>query len=104
MAQRAVDPVPEIEWWDLTLLTVTAYEQMPNDHTFELKLSKITNLVEHPIPAEPPNEKTPSVMPMFLTQKERKKMRRSLSPLCDEMTNAGVAGGIEWNENCRSKN
>ncbi|OAA54337.1 U4/U6 small nuclear ribonucleoprotein [Niveomyces insectorum RCEF 264] len=40
--------------------------------------SIITDLVQHPIPIEPPQDKlTPALKPMYLTRKEQKKMRRA---------------------------
>ena len=68
--------VPEIEWWDSVILKTRSYEgpdAQPNLHP-----DKINNLIEHPIQMRPPID--PSQMPylpVFLTKKERKKMRRT---------------------------
>ena len=55
---RARDPVPDVEWWDALVINQPNYEPGP-DGTVALKDSKITNLIEHPVPIEPPVEKPP---------------------------------------------
>eukprot|EP01023_Acetabularia_acetabulum_P055606 TRINITY_DN6432_c0_g1_i2.p1 TRINITY_DN6432_c0_g1~~TRINITY_DN6432_c0_g1_i2.p1 ORF type:complete len:479 (+),score=95.77 TRINITY_DN6432_c0_g1_i2:36-1472(+) len=70
-------PVPEIEWWDAKLLPAGAesYEQNP-DGKFQFKESMLTNLVEHPVPIEPPiDDEPPPIQPLKLTSKEIKKLR-----------------------------
>jgi len=80
LIKRELEPVPDVEWWDQTVLPNGTYTDISYDTAgqpvIDLKKEKVTNLVEHPIPLEPPNEKTPAAMPMFLTKKERKKLRR----------------------------
>ena len=76
------EPVPEVEWWDKLILG-----KQPLDHVIT-KLSQksakpedlfqgITNLVEHPPIKKPPGPDMSSVqIPIFLTDKEKKKLRR----------------------------
>ncbi|XP_072941310.1 U4/U6 small nuclear ribonucleoprotein Prp3 [Epargyreus clarus] len=83
------DRVPDIEWWDSVIL-LTA-EELPasergrvaacntggDDIVLNLNERAITNLVEHPQQLRPPTEPLkPTYMPVFLTKKERKKLRR----------------------------
>ncbi|KAG8035535.1 hypothetical protein G9C98_006981 [Cotesia typhae] len=69
------EDVPNIEWWDSVILA-SGYP-VNEDEQVQIKNSTITNLVEHPIQMRPPTESTrPVYMPVFLTKKERKKLRR----------------------------
>ncbi|XP_060077701.1 U4/U6 small nuclear ribonucleoprotein Prp3-like isoform X2 [Ylistrum balloti] len=67
--------VPDMEWWDAYVLTGDHYAEEGNIE--REKLYGITNLVEHPIQMKPPAEpeKAPEI-PVYLTKKERKKLRR----------------------------
>ncbi|KAI5706079.1 hypothetical protein M8J75_004628 [Diaphorina citri] len=66
------DEMPEVEWWDAVIMVEETYEKENN-----IKTSAITNLVEHPIQMKPPSDMAkPVYMPVFLTDKERKKLRR----------------------------
>lgn len=76
------EPVPDIEWWDKILL-----RNKPLDEVIlrlEQKNAKpeeifdgITNLIEHPPIKKPPGPDQSAVqVPIFLTPKERKKLRR----------------------------
>lgn len=68
------DHIPEIEWWDFVILTGDSY---PAEGKLNLKEEAITNLVEHPTQMRPPNEgHKANFLPVFLTKKERKKLRR----------------------------
>ncbi|XP_063231313.1 U4/U6 small nuclear ribonucleoprotein Prp3 isoform X2 [Bacillus rossius redtenbacheri] len=68
------DDVPNVEWWDSVILNDNYVEK---DGVFNLKESAISNLVEHPTQLRPPTEPMkPAYMPVFLTKKERKKLRR----------------------------
>ncbi|KAJ0169758.1 hypothetical protein K1T71_014364 [Dendrolimus kikuchii] len=97
------DRVPDIEWWDSVIL-MTAEERESkrrrttvaqqsdgrsdtqrvdacnvgdDDIVDNLNLDAITNLIEHPQQLRPPTEPLkPTYMPVFLTKKERKKLRR----------------------------
>ena len=43
----------------------------------DLKYKNVTNLVEHPVPFEPPSEpRTHPAIPVMLTKQERKKLRK----------------------------
>ncbi|CAL8071137.1 unnamed protein product [Calicophoron daubneyi] len=85
--KRASDEshVPDVEWWDAYILKegVTSYsaldEAAMNGFSASALINKawITNLVEHPIKMKPPKDlsKHPEI-PLLLTKKERKKLRR----------------------------
>lgn len=76
------DPVPDIEWWDKLIL-----RNKPLDEVI-LRLAQknakpqdifdgITNLIEHPPIKKPPGpDQSVIQVPIFLTPKERKKLRR----------------------------
>ncbi|KAH0557933.1 U4/U6 small nuclear ribonucleoprotein Prp3 [Cotesia glomerata] len=69
------EDVPNVEWWDSVILA-SGYP-VNEDEQVQIKYSTITNLVEHPIQMRPPTESSrPVYMPVFLTKKERKKLRR----------------------------
>ncbi|XP_050676480.1 U4/U6 small nuclear ribonucleoprotein Prp3 [Leptidea sinapis] len=91
------DRVPDIEWWDSVILMTSeereARKRNPDQRTEtqrvedcnigaddiidNLNEAAITNLVEHPQQLRPPTEPLkPTYMPVFLTKKERKKLRR----------------------------
>lgn len=95
------DRVPDIEWWDSVILMtpeereskrrtepvtsdarsdsqrVDACNTGADDIVENLNEDAITNLVEHPQQLRPPTEPLkPTYMPVFLTKKERKKLRR----------------------------
>ncbi|TGZ69959.1 hypothetical protein CRM22_003447 [Opisthorchis felineus] len=85
--KRVVDEseVPTLEWWDAYILKdgVTAYSALDDAAEEGLPTSVIlnkawiTNLVEHPIKLKPPRELSkPPEIPLLLTKKERKKVRR----------------------------
>uniref|UniRef100_A0A915ARM2 U4/U6 small nuclear ribonucleoprotein Prp3 n=1 Tax=Parascaris univalens TaxID=6257 RepID=A0A915ARM2_PARUN len=71
--------VPEIEWWDEIVVGAPSYDLIPDasmDADERYKKS-ITNLVEHPIQLKPPDEPLhPHYLKVYLTSKERKKIRR----------------------------
>ena len=66
-----VDHVPDIEWWDAAVLARGDYEA-GDSGVVEAKLNKVTNLVEHPVPLDPPVD-APQVAPraLMLTKKVR---------------------------------
>ncbi|KAM3174696.1 hypothetical protein ACTXT7_010020 [Hymenolepis weldensis] len=81
--KRKVDEssVPDIEWWDAYILKdeVTDYGSS-DEYDDVIKLvneSWITDLIEHPIKLKAPTalDKVPEI-PLLLTKKERKKLRR----------------------------
>ncbi|XP_039256468.2 U4/U6 small nuclear ribonucleoprotein Prp3-like [Styela clava] len=63
--------IPDLEWWDEYLIP-----QESSIDTSEEKYHGITNLIEHPTQMDPPGEKKEVTMGLFLTKKERKKLRR----------------------------
>ena len=60
----------EIEWWDQLLIGSHNYEN------WEIRTGAISNLIEHPIQLKPMESTRTVHAPMFLTKKERKKLRR----------------------------
>ncbi|KAJ0963229.1 hypothetical protein J5N97_028351 [Dioscorea zingiberensis] len=71
--RKEQEVIPEIEWWDATLLPLKTYVDASND---KLNMEKITIYVEHPRPIEPPAEPAPPPpQPLKLTKKEQKKLR-----------------------------
>ncbi|XP_055907339.1 U4/U6 small nuclear ribonucleoprotein Prp3 [Eupeodes corollae] len=74
--QDTPDDVPSMEWWDSVILT-NDLNTMDNNGKICIRRSAITNLIEHPTQMKPPNEPLkPVYLPVFLTKKERKKLRR----------------------------
>lgn len=67
--------IPEVEWWDSFVVPVASYTEL--DPEIIETSESITSLVEHPIQMKPPAEpeKEP-IIPVYLTKKERKKLRR----------------------------
>ncbi|CAH1986767.1 unnamed protein product [Acanthoscelides obtectus] len=69
------DEIPQMEWWDSVIL-VDNLDTMDGDK-IALKESAINTLVEHPTQMRCPTDPIkPVYMPVFLTKKERKKLRR----------------------------
>ena len=72
-----VEAPPEIEWWDEAL--VSSYEVIDDPSALKIGTddSIVTNLIQHPVALEPPQERrTLAPKPMYLTTKEQKKLRR----------------------------
>uniref|UniRef100_A0A2M4APY7 Putative u4/u6 small nuclear ribonucleoprotein n=1 Tax=Anopheles triannulatus TaxID=58253 RepID=A0A2M4APY7_9DIPT len=68
--------VPSMEWWDSVILT-DDLSTVDGQGKISIRESAITNLIEHPTQMRPPNESSRAVyLPVFLTKKERKKLRR----------------------------
>ncbi|XP_050411583.1 U4/U6 small nuclear ribonucleoprotein Prp3 [Patella vulgata] len=70
--------VPDIEWWDSFIINTDSYDSVDtNEHLEGEILQGVTNLVEHPIQMKPPAEPTKEIsIPVYLTKKEREKLRR----------------------------
>lgn len=69
------EDIPQMEWWDSVIL-VDSLETIV-DGKIAIKESTINNLVEHPTQMRCPTDPLkPVYMPVFLTKKERKKLRR----------------------------
>jgi len=69
--------VPDIEWWDMALLPNHTYKDLERTlKENEERILGITNFIEHPVAKDAPSQiKTTPAMPIFLTKKERKKIR-----------------------------
>lgn len=68
---------PEQEWWDQGL--ISSYNDLDNPEALKIGTDDtiVTNLIQHPVALEPPQEKnTPAPKPMYLTSKEQAKLRR----------------------------
>lgn len=76
--QSKEDEVPDIEWWDSFVMKDTSYEEsIKNTNEPKDKYDGITHLIEHPVQMKPPHESTKAaLLPVFLTKKEQKKLRR----------------------------
>ncbi|CAH8500494.1 unnamed protein product [Schistosoma mattheei] len=85
--KRSVDEtdIPLLEWWDAYILKegVTSYSTLDELAIHGLPVSAavnkawITSLVEHPVKLKPPTDLSkPPEIPLLLTKKERKKLRR----------------------------
>lgn len=73
--KQLIDAVPDVEWWDASILPNRTYDDVRGAEP-KIRDAKIRLLVEHPVPIQPPAE--PSVsgpLPLYLTKKERKKIR-----------------------------
>ena len=76
-----LDPIPNVEWWDARILVDGAYPEgladgssssAAADGTRGLVRGKVTALVEHPVPIQPPAEpEPPPPRPLMLTAKVR---------------------------------
>ncbi|XP_050210020.1 protein RDM16 [Mercurialis annua] len=75
--EKPKEPIPEIEWWDVPLLSGGSYNEIDDSNISDkLKMEKMTIYVEHPRPIEPPAEPAPPPpQPLKLTKKEQKKLR-----------------------------
>lgn len=72
-----VEAPPEIEWWDEAL--VSSYGNLDDPTSIKIGSddSIVTNLIQHPVTLEPPQERNmPAPKPMYLTSKEQAKIRR----------------------------
>lgn len=80
----SVEAPPKVEWWDAFLLPVDI-EGQPTAETFPSKITendifmeRITHYIQHPVPIK--NEKIEAdkemTIPFYLTEAEKKKMRR----------------------------
>ena len=64
------DPPPEIEWWDLPLLKDGTYDSLLDfGIVSEEGDAIITNLIQHPIPIQPPDSDIVPPMIVMLTKK-----------------------------------
>ncbi|XP_052902197.1 U4/U6 small nuclear ribonucleoprotein Prp3 isoform X1 [Anopheles moucheti] len=71
-----MNDVPQMEWWDSVIL-MDDFNTIDAQGNISIRESSITNLIEHPTQMRPPNESSRGVyLPVFLTKKERRKLRR----------------------------
>ncbi|EAA03206.4 AGAP004682-PA [Anopheles gambiae str. PEST] len=71
-----LNDVPQMEWWDSVIL-MDDLNTLNAQGSIAIRESSITNLIEHPTQMRPPNETSRTVyLPVFLTNKERRKLRR----------------------------
>lgn len=72
-----VEAPPDIEWWDEALASTYDTLDDPNCLKIDSEDSIVTNLIQHPVTLEPPQERNaPPPKPMYLTSKEQAKLRR----------------------------
>ncbi|GMR41899.1 hypothetical protein PMAYCL1PPCAC_12094, partial [Pristionchus mayeri] len=72
-----VEMIPPIEWWDQVVIEADDYETLPSEGDATRYENTISDLIEHPIKLQPPNESLqPHYLRVYLTTKERKKIRR----------------------------
>uniref|UniRef100_UPI00358E9501 U4/U6 small nuclear ribonucleoprotein Prp3 isoform X2 n=1 Tax=Myxine glutinosa TaxID=7769 RepID=UPI00358E9501 len=72
------EEIPDMEWWDSYILPANfdQHENVEGALKNGIEFYGITNLVEHPIQLAPEVEVEKSTMGIYLTAKERKKLRR----------------------------
>ncbi|KAI6655951.1 U4/U6 small nuclear ribonucleoprotein Prp3 isoform X2 [Oopsacas minuta] len=69
--------VPDIEWWDAEL--VDSYDVLVHPTSLETKFPYVSSLIEHPIQVDAPNKpKNVPLVPVMLTTRERKKLKRQI--------------------------
>jgi pre-mRNA processing factor 3 (PRP3) len=100
-APRIREPVPAVEWWDAAVLDQPTYDPGP-DGMVALKEAKITNLIEHPVPIEPPVEKPPPAPQALKLTKKVRALRRHTrtSPSCKHASSAQTADQAEQPKYC----
>ncbi|XP_060523896.1 U4/U6 small nuclear ribonucleoprotein Prp3 [Cylas formicarius] len=75
-SEGVIEDVPQMEWWDSVILEDNL-DTIREDGKIAIKANVINNLVEHPTQMRCPTDPIkPVYMPVFLTKKERKKLRR----------------------------
>jgi len=77
-----IEAIPDVEWWDEFLLPPNSTEKrFPSEDINEsdIYMERITHFVQHPVPVR--NQKIEDinkmVMPVYLTDKEKKKLCRN---------------------------
>ena len=69
--------VPDIEWWDAEL--IHGYDVLNHPTALETKFPFVSSLIEHPIQVDAPNKpKNIPLVPVMLTTRERKKLKRQI--------------------------
>ncbi|KAE9416939.1 hypothetical protein Angca_008305, partial [Angiostrongylus cantonensis] len=76
-AGKSSDDVPVIEWWDSIVLECDSYDDIPGVNVESRFKDTISELVEHPIKLRAPTDPlAPQYLKVYLTSRERKKIRR----------------------------
>lgn len=73
------ESIPDIEWWDTVIIHDRNYDRLTGNQEMDRKrLFGISNLVEHPSQIKPRTRNNPldEALPVYLTRKERRKLRR----------------------------
>ncbi|PAV59054.1 hypothetical protein WR25_10760 [Diploscapter pachys] len=74
---KKADEIPDIEWWDAVVLDRPNYDEIPDGKDEDRYAETVSDLGEHPISLPPPTEPlAPTFLKVYLTTKERKKIRR----------------------------
>ncbi|XP_076338997.1 pre-mRNA processing factor 3 [Tachypleus tridentatus] len=70
--------IPDLEWWDRYIIKGESYESIERSEKLSDEIFEgITNFVEHPTQMKAPTDPMkPTHLPVYLTKKERKKLRR----------------------------
>jgi U4/U6 small nuclear ribonucleoprotein PRP3 len=69
--------IPQVEWWDYYILEDACYDYLEEKGADAINDQVLTNLIEHPLQMDPPaNANKPIHLPIMLTKRERKKLRR----------------------------
>lgn len=72
---KSEENIPDLEWWDSMVLE--DFENHEDPYDSKIKSESISNLIEHPTQMRCPTDPLENLMmPVFLTKKERKKLRR----------------------------
>jgi len=76
-AEKSAEYIPQVEWWDSLLLEDKEGSKEVATYDSPIKKESITNLIEHPTQLRCPTDPLkPVYVPVFLTKKEMKKLRR----------------------------
>lgn len=67
---------PAVEWWDRPYLSLRLYST-DKDFILDDEDAPVTLYIQHPVPIPPPEQRTHATQRLFLTKKERKRMRRN---------------------------
>lgn len=75
--EKQIEYVPQVEWWDSIILDEKDSKKELLTYDSPVKEDAVTTLIEHPTQLRCPTDPhEPVFMPVFLTKKERKKLRR----------------------------
>ncbi|KAF2196403.1 Pre-mRNA-splicing factor 3 [Delitschia confertaspora ATCC 74209] len=89
---------PDVEWWDEGILEDKTYDCIDNPAKVKLsgEGSIVTPYVQHPVLLKPPQEqRLIQVKPLYLTQKEQAKLRRTRRAADLKETQAKIRLGLE---------